>query len=249
MSKKAVVSILSLIVMMAGCAKMPIYQSDWNSEHNITGNTKVGQYDNSAGLEYNVSNDSNRLYVSLETANPLTQMKIFRNGVKIYVNTEGKRDRSTYLVFPDTQIQLNKSFMDVRGNNFRKHIRKLKELSSSMYKEAQWHKNQKTSIVTPSKKKNSFSLKLSADSVGNLEYKVGIPLSQINPEGANSISNLTVGIHIAGLKKSDSGKSKDQEQSEGADGDSDEYGSSQSGQESPLTNAIKIWFKVKLASK
>jgi len=257
MSKNVIFSILALIFVSTGCAKMPIYNSEWNGKQNQPDQVKVGQYDREARLGYNVLNDHKRLYISLETADPLTQAKILRHGVKIFVNTSGKKDKTTFLLFPDSQTHVASMFRHNQSNNFKNHEKRLKQTISRIYKEGQWHNNSETTVVTPSKGTNGFKLILNADSVGYLNYKVGIPLSDIKTSGNEDSSNITIGIHIDGFKKSKSKKSHQNseqgeyggEAGEGAEGGEGSFGSESNGPMTQLSAPINIWFQTKLASK
>jgi len=260
MVKNKILLIISTLIIISGCAKIPVYKADWNAKSGQVNQPKVGQFDSDARLEYNVLNDNSRLYISLSTANPVTQAKILRNGVKIYISTNGKKDKETYLHFPDAQIKFNKPFKPGQNSNWQNRTKRLKEMTARIYKEAQWHQNGKTKIITPSKGKNNFELDLGADSTGYIIYKVGIPLSDINPAGSKKISDVTIGVHIDGFERPKSDNSHHGERGErGERGEAGErgeggmrggrYEGGNTGQHSQITEPVDIWFKTILALK
>ena len=51
-------------------------------------------------LQYNITNDSRNIYVSVATNDQATQMSILRAGISIYVDTKGKKNKTMGLSFP-----------------------------------------------------------------------------------------------------------------------------------------------------
>jgi hypothetical protein len=58
------------------------------------------EYDGKAALGYCVSNDENNLYVTVETGDLATQLKILRNGLTVWIDKSGKKEESTAINFP-----------------------------------------------------------------------------------------------------------------------------------------------------
>ena len=58
------------------------------------------EYDGKAALGYCVSNDENNLYVTVETGDLATQMKILRNGLTVWIDKTGKKEETTAINFP-----------------------------------------------------------------------------------------------------------------------------------------------------
>jgi hypothetical protein len=260
MFKNKILLVISALITISGCAKMPVFKANWNTKSGQVNQPKVGQFDSDARLEYNIFNDNSRLYISLSTANPVTQAKILRNGVKIYISTNGKKDKGTYLHFPDAQVKYNKPFNPGHDNNWQYRTKRLKQMTARIYKEAQWHQNGRTKIITPSKGQNNFELDLGADSNGYIIYKVGIPLTDIYTAGSKKISVVTVGVHIDGFKRPKSNNAHHGERGErGERGEAGErgeggmrggrYENGNMGQHSQLTEPVNIWFITRLANK
>src|ERR1700733_7704901 len=71
----------------------------------IDGNNKdwpspYPEYDDKAQLGYAVSNDKNNLYITVETGDPATQLKIMRNGLTVWIDKTGEKNEQTAINFP-----------------------------------------------------------------------------------------------------------------------------------------------------
>ncbi len=78
----------------------------WQAEPiTIDGNNKdwpspYPEYDDKAQLGYAVSNDKNNLYITVETGDPATQLKIMRNGLTVWIDKTGEKNEQTAINFP-----------------------------------------------------------------------------------------------------------------------------------------------------
>jgi hypothetical protein len=61
------------------------------------------EYDDKAALGYCVSNDRENLYITVETGDPATQLKIIRNGLTVWIDKTGGREEATAINFPIPQ--------------------------------------------------------------------------------------------------------------------------------------------------
>ncbi len=62
--------------------------------------TPYPYYDEDAMLGYSISNDSENLYITVETGDAATQMKILEGGLTVWVDKTGKQDEVTAINFP-----------------------------------------------------------------------------------------------------------------------------------------------------
>lgn len=68
------------------------YNNDWPSPY--------PEYDDKAMLGYAVTNDKQNLYISVETGDPATQLKILRNGLTVWIDKNGGKEEVTAINFP-----------------------------------------------------------------------------------------------------------------------------------------------------
>ncbi len=57
-------------------------------------------YDDKAMLGYAVSNDKDNLYVTVETGDPATQLKILRQGFTVWIDNTGGKDKNIAIHYP-----------------------------------------------------------------------------------------------------------------------------------------------------
>lgn len=58
------------------------------------------EYDDKAMLGYVVSNDKENLYITVETGDPATQLKILREGLTVWIDKTGEKEEVTAINFP-----------------------------------------------------------------------------------------------------------------------------------------------------
>jgi hypothetical protein len=58
------------------------------------------EYDEKAQLGYAVSNDKDNLYITVETGDPATQLKILRNGLTVWIDKTGEKNEETAINYP-----------------------------------------------------------------------------------------------------------------------------------------------------
>ena len=61
------------------------------------------EYDDKAMLGYAVSNDKENLYITVETGDLATELKILRNGLTVWIDRKGDKDEVTAINFPIPQ--------------------------------------------------------------------------------------------------------------------------------------------------
>ncbi len=68
------------------------YNNDWPSPY--------PEYDDKAVLGYAVTNDKQNLYITVETGDPATQLKIIKNGLTVWIDKTGNKVEQTAINFP-----------------------------------------------------------------------------------------------------------------------------------------------------
>jgi hypothetical protein len=58
------------------------------------------EYDDKAMIGYAVSNDKNNLYITVETGDPATQLKILREGLTVWIDRTGQKEEATAINYP-----------------------------------------------------------------------------------------------------------------------------------------------------
>lgn len=58
------------------------------------------EYDDKAMLGYCVSNDKDNLYITVETGDPATQLKILKEGLTVWIDRKGEKNEETAINYP-----------------------------------------------------------------------------------------------------------------------------------------------------
>lgn len=113
MVKKYFLGVAALALLAASCnsskhsAKTPaVMPGTWQAQPiAIDGDTKdwpspYPNYDAKAKVAYATSNDKYNLYITMETGDEQTQMKILKQGMSVLIDTQGKKDGQLKINFP-----------------------------------------------------------------------------------------------------------------------------------------------------
>ena len=127
----AILAIPAFAVLFAACASqnrkhIKRLPGTWQeSKVNIDGSNKdwpspYPEYDDKASFGYCISNDKENLYITVETGDPATQLKIIRNGLTVWIDKTGKKEETTAINFPLPQTtkehQTNKNVAESESN-------------------------------------------------------------------------------------------------------------------------------------
>jgi hypothetical protein len=72
------------------------------------------EYDEKASLGYAVSNDKDYLFITVETGDPATQLKILREGLTVWIDRTGEKSEETAINFPIPMSHSGKSTSDAQ---------------------------------------------------------------------------------------------------------------------------------------
>ncbi len=113
MQKSIFNTVLFLIAVIAICScgsskhsKIKRLPGTWQaSQVTIDGSDKdwpspYPEYDDKAMIGYAVSNDKDNLYITMETGDPATQLKILREGLTVWIDRKGDKEEETAINYP-----------------------------------------------------------------------------------------------------------------------------------------------------
>ena len=189
--------LLALSICFFSCVKLPSSSSYWESNIKDDQTLRVSGYDENSGIRYVISNDRANLYFTFTTINPAIEKGILENGVMLYLSTGKKENKSTYLKFP-----LPSGFNQSSGKN-KWQDKPGPNTDLRLFTEAMWVKNDVVRFVKTNTG-NGFSGRFEVDSVGSCNYRVSVPLTEIDPSGFKNINNLAVGLEIEELATNNS---------------------------------------------
>ncbi len=174
---------------MSACVKLNVFQSKPESEFGT--NTTFSGYDKDTHLRWLITNDKDNLYVRFDTDDGMTKFKILRGGLKLYIDTLGKKKQKMFLNFPIsegtklTAEDMNASMQNEGGVS--------PQMMAQLTESASFTKNGKTKNFNSLMSGNGFDLSLKNTGPA-LEYYAAIPLTRIKKGGLRDISTLSIGI-------------------------------------------------------
>jgi hypothetical protein len=94
--------IVSAVIMISGCAKMPVTESSWKSPY--TDVYHYTGYDEVQKINWSVRNDSSYLYILVGTSDLSARAKIVRSGMTIFLDTLCRKKGNLYLKCSGTDV-------------------------------------------------------------------------------------------------------------------------------------------------
>lgn len=181
------------------CAKLPIEKSYWEHSNNSSSSAYSG-FDSKSGLRWTIGNDSKNLYLDLGTDSRAVQRTILMRGLTIYLDPSGGKHKSIYFEYPYRQgprhdfskISFN-SFKPNRNHSFKSPTR------------AYWKNSNGGMVLNSAMERSAFHYSIQLDTLGYLNYKVTIPLNEIETNGFKNIKDLAVGIVVTPRPNSENG--------------------------------------------
>ena len=236
--------------MLTACSKMAVYTSKW--EDNVNEDEIYNGYDKSSQIRWMVSNNSTHLVLRFDTENKASQLKILRKGLKIYIDTLGKKKEDIFINYPlASNAKSNRSTMPQRtrgqGGQKKKRSFNVSRMVEKVSKEARFQYGGEEELFNVMVNSSDFDVSLEADSENELSYMVSIPFDRITKKNIYDIQNWSIGI-VSGAFEIPVQKSGGGMKGGGAGGRGGGAMRSSSGMEmSDMVEPIKIWFQVKLS--
>jgi uncharacterized membrane protein YgcG len=191
-SIKTIITNLVLYGLLSSCSStLPVYKvSTFEAEMLVS-----EKYDNNANIGYTVSKDESYLYVTLNTFDTASQIKILKNGVALYFDIEGGKKMHTYIQYPVPK-ESKQERPDFESLNKNKAIF-LKKMIYQLDNEIQVKKH--GDIVSINKQLNTQNIEANLKAVKDeLIYQMKFPLNFIETN-ENQLSSM--GIFINGISR------------------------------------------------
>jgi len=174
-------------IILSSCSPI-IYTSSWQSKDfsKITQsewNEPFRFHDENSSLQYNISNDSTKIYICIKTSDLNDQYKIIRSGMQIWIDTLNKKKHQIGILFPfphDSQIANNSSNNKIlKKSGLNKQKKQFQSETESIHLIG--FKPGIDSIISD---KNAYgiSVTINWDSTNTLYYKATIPFKTFYKE-------------------------------------------------------------------
>ena len=239
---------------------MPVYQSQWEEGAGFN-KTEFTGYDSESGIRYQVSNDESHLYLTFDTDSRSNLINILRSGAKIYIDTNSKKKGTASLTFPYIRRsgegrQMPAGRRSDQGNrrpDYKTMNKRIMGLSEGL-----WTWGESEIFIDLQLENSEFDGLMRIDSAGNLQYYVAIPFHSIK---TSAIDEIAMGIEIEPPSGSSQGMYSRGRGQMGMGGgrpdggrppDGGGYGRPEGQRPDPSmfeSDPVKIWFKVRMATK
>jgi uncharacterized membrane protein YgcG len=106
MSLQKLITAITILAFVFSSCKAPLYQARWQDHPVIAdGNPEEWKiplrfYDSKSKLSYTVTNDMENLYICMRVTDDPGQVKIMRAGMQVWIDTTGKNNQTTGILFP-----------------------------------------------------------------------------------------------------------------------------------------------------
>ncbi len=165
-------------------------------------------YDSKSKLQYTFVNDATALYVCLKTADDRTMMKIIRAGMRVWLDTTGKKKEIAAIYFPvkgEDKLDISPDPNEPEKNIVeRADIKKLKltYTTSSQEVRTQGLKGVPVSMMPADSVKYGLRVGMNWDREDMLTYEIRIPFSlfykdRLNPD--DTLKPIGLGVKIEAM--------------------------------------------------
>lgn len=210
MEAMAVLALMGL--WLTGCSPKVTTNSSWQENRVSSGQpdqwVETAFADKATGLSYGITNDSDNLYVLLQTSDPVTRRKLLVAGMELAIDTMGRRKGHCSIEFPEDETPiLGVGGMD-RGQArpgrepggqsemLQRMIDGKSHMSLSGFKN---HRNGRL----PRQTEGGIGLALDLDTAGVLSYRAVIPLQTFYrrlEEGVDPERAFTLIVTVKGIE-------------------------------------------------
>lgn len=188
--------IVSLVIVSCGSTK----EAYVVGEHSPKAVQEKAVYDEDAKLYYAITKDSDFAYITLNTTERTTQIKMMQGGVRVYFDTNGKKNTDNFIQYPMAPPPRK---MDMNMNQRMQNLQNPPNAPQQLFKNHKEHlgvdvlisENGNERIINNELNSEQISVQMHPQPNG-LSYRLKVPLSYI----ASSDNNTSIGIEIKGMQ-------------------------------------------------
>ena len=248
--------ILLLFLAVGGCTSMQTVTSVENSKATPS-NYKY--YDSKSKIRYQVSSNEQYLFLTFNTSNGASIMKIVRTGLTIYFDSNGKKKKDSYIQYPVGKLAKMEKGKIKPDHQPKPKKMNLSNMISGVPREAIYYTNETARTINLTTDTAGFEASLKEEN-GALTYTIRIPFSKIEGTNYNSRNELAIGVEsgefsMPSQRPTQSASVQGGRGGKGGGGGGGHGGGGRpggassgpgGGQSSEMTTPIKFWFRISL---
>lgn len=156
---------------------------------------------NGGQMQYNVTNDKENIYISIETKDQATAMKILRSGVNIYIDPGAGKSKKNCIAFPLANNSLPAQSTGTSTSGARQGREDM--MQSLLIQATTFNVTGFKNIDNRQydvKDKSKIKIAIQPDMGYGLAYEAAIPIKYIVDDEKKGAQNISVGITINAMK-------------------------------------------------
>lgn len=201
---RIVVAAYLLVVIASGCTKT-LYPSRWQSAP-VTADgvssewpVPLQYYDSDTKLNYAVSNDTKNLYLCVRVGDDQAQMTLMRSGLTVWLDTEGKKNKTTGITYPLSRALTTKQSQINNEEKERPTMGQMKKQFLSKQNQVLLIGFKNANGLSPLQNSEGISVALNWDSSGVMIYEAVIPIKTFFKDAvspSDTVDVWSVGFEI-----------------------------------------------------
>ncbi len=248
---KQILMTISILSLLCSCTKMPLYTAvDWDEGRKVP-----TQFHGKDQVKYSIQNDQDHLVVTMITADPVTQMKILRNGLELHLDPDGKKAHWASITFPYKTKEPRSNRPLIRPNS---NVSRLDIMIARSSTAALWKKESDQIVFNILDSLKPADITLNSEQGQALVLRVEIPVRNIEefvtqhePSMGITISGMGNQNNLSGNRRSGVPPGRVNGKTSGRGGPGGQAGSRRpsnpgSSRVYEMNRKITEWFKVKL---
>ncbi len=269
MRKIQQIGLLALVFLVTmSCTKLPLYHSNGIEDKNAA---ILRYYDSKGKILYDIYYDDKNIIVHTKTSDFMAQLKIIRRGFTLWLDQKGKKNRKMGIVFPQEQMG-NSKLSQPEGrstgqnnaipNKWKQQLEQLKEqyrLSPKNMTLIGFSGDNSQTAINTELEESDIHVSILFDIDDVLHYKAIIPIKKIFNDDKYKDSIFSIGFESGYFDNEFNDPPKQEGMGRGGNMGMGRPGGNKAGgrgrpatngsrdeQRSAMSEAIKVWFRVKL---
>jgi len=181
-----------LALSLVSCAKTPMYISTYNGDRDYSQSTF---YDQENKIRWSVNNTKDLLFIRLEFEDPLIQMKIAKNGMRLYLDAKGKKKRDFWVHYPiPKKPDMNKIRTRMKNNEPDKAFERMdRPMEIVLPPDARIYKYGQEIALKVADVNKYLDIAMKAEN-GEMTYELTLPLAYLKNDKIKTVEELSIGL-------------------------------------------------------
>ena len=189
--------LISCTLLVISCAKSPVYESIYDPD-TLSFDELDASFHKSSQIYYTVTNDEEYLYFTFETHHRPSQIKSIRNGIRLYFDISGKKNKDISILYPYRDPAMIRTQMETRRQGAGRPSMDEGGIEQmlGLALEAEWISGEKKEVINVGVDQE-IQAGIIFDEHRRLLYRLKVPMAKLNYRSEEG--PLAVGVELSGL--------------------------------------------------